>query len=102
MYAAAGMDPDVPLRDPALIEADIASVEVMLGLLDPLSPTYDPLFVGDAVALAEQLAVLKAELQFGVDIVEPLAAEAEAAEVVGVDGLTDAAIDALWDLLEGK
>lgn len=98
LYAAAGVVAGAELRDPTLIDADILLVQADILLLDPLSGTFD----ADLAALNAKLAQLEAEQTLPADLVEPLAAEEEAAEVVGIDDLSDAAIDALWDLLEGK
>ncbi|OUS05383.1 hypothetical protein A9Q96_11570 [Rhodobacterales bacterium 52_120_T64] len=109
-YAAAGVDPADPLRDPADIQADIDAIsgagglieaaEAEIALLDIASDTYGADLVtltGTIAALEEDVLVLEAELALP-DVPE-VQAEIEAKAVVGVEELSEEALAALWDLL---
>ena len=97
-YAAAGVDPDAELRDPLDIEADIATIDGEILALDPLSPTYDD----DLAALEAEIATLEAELALPETLEAAEETKEEAEEVVGVADLSPEAVEALWELLEGK
>ncbi len=51
------------------------------------------------MAAAEEYEALVTELEVSEGLADVLAAEAEAGAVVGLDELSDDALDALWDLL---
>ncbi len=111
-YAAAGVNPEDPLRDPALIQGDIdaisgtggsiEAVESDIAALDPASATYE----ADLAALAEELAALEAdaaqleaELAIPAALEEAEAAVAQAEADAGFENLSEEALAALWEML---
>lgn len=109
-YAATGIVPGTELRDPEVIQGEIDAlvvpvrtseeVQAEIDLLLALDPPEDVTVLGLELAEAETYEALVAELEATNLLIEVLAAESEARAVVGVDALSTAAYDALWDMLD--
>jgi hypothetical protein len=108
---AAGLEPGTEIRDPADIQADIdllepptrtiADIEADLAqaIIDGEDTTDLANELAGAEAYEAQLAELEAELEVSEGLTEVLAAEADASAAVGVDELSEPALEALWDML---
>ncbi len=106
---AAGVVPGTDIRDPADIQADIDALDVPPLTSEEVEEAIDFLLDFDQLAdlstLEEDLAAalayeaLLAELEVSESLVDVLAAEDEAADVVGLGDLSDDAFAALWDML---
>ena len=97
------VDPDIDIRDPSDIQFDIGEIDAALELIKA-AEGYDRTAesTDEYAQLLLDRAMLESELELAEALAATLAAEAEAAAVVGIAELSDEAIDALWDLLEDK
>jgi hypothetical protein len=105
--ALAGLEPGTEIRAPLDIQADIdlltaptrTAEEIAAELTQAIIDNLDTTDLVNELAAAEEYEALVTELEVSEGLADVLAAEAEAGAVVGLDELSDDALDALWDLL---